>query len=519
MLLSQSWPGATLAPRVARAANGKVLENTRRGFFTKQPTRGVLLGNAVGGRSSSRGVPVPPVSFGTRTSLQSSFCPPRRVAARTNDPDRDPWVEKEEPQEGSILFDTTDEKVITRKTNVQLEDSNRDTQSTIENDLTTLESVLGFHMNENAARLIATDFVALGIDTPKKVRSMIVNKSFRLLLIQLLAVLVNGALAYAMFTLFANADIVTSNMFETPASLVTTNFLQQSVKFLSFFVGGAFAIEAAAHFTIFGVFLINTFLFGFSDLRGFSDAVCHLSLLSKQTDTPTELESFFANELESLVSVPGVSSAKRAVVSLAASKKLGNLRVAIDDALKKTETSGISNIERLAGIMELSVAEAELGFDPNEYNISEKDALVVASVFAEYDTNFDGFLTKIELTKMIRHLLDNTHIEFLFDLEWEPDSESDWNNAFNGIDTNADGQVSLEEFIAWWRAVLTTDDRVTFPVNKTIDVDITEDGLDVLGSDAVDSTQMDASHDDGDDPINSSDARTIATQSAFTGED
>ena len=220
----------------------------------------------------------------------------RSFTASATDDAKDPkatWEDEHLP--ASVLFDTLDEKLRSR----------RKTETTTE-DVSAMETVLGMHMSETAARIIATDFVSLGIDTPGKIKRAIVTRSLRLLLIQLLAVLANAAAAYAMFLLFQNAQVVTSNVFETPGAYFTTSVLENSTKVISGIVGASFAIESVAHLAIFVTFLANTIFFAFADLTKFGNAVSHLSLLS-QTGGDVSSSSPI-----SVISVPVFSTAKRA---------------------------------------------------------------------------------------------------------------------------------------------------------------------------------------------------------------
>ena len=265
-----------------------------RGFSQKAARR---LGNPK--TSFPRSETVAPAVVGGQTQHllpRVHQIPARSITASATDDAKHPkatW--KDEHLPASVLFDTLDEKLRLR----------RKTETTTE-DVSAMETVLGMHMSETAARVIATDFVSLGIDTPGKIKRAIVTRSLRLLLVQLLAVLANAAAAYAMFLLFQNAQVVTSNVFETPGAYFTTSVLENSTKVISGIVGASFAIESVAHLAIFVTFLANTIFFAFADLTKFGNAVSHLSLLS-QTGGDVSSSSPI-----SVISVPVFSTAKRA---------------------------------------------------------------------------------------------------------------------------------------------------------------------------------------------------------------
>ena len=179
---------------------------------------------------------------------------------------------------------------------------------------------------------------------------------------------------------------------------------------------------------------------------------------------------------------------------IAASKRLSTLKLAVDDALTKTQSS-LSNSNLLAGAFELSVAEAELGFVPSEFGMDEKDAVAIGkrpsptpnlgrllfartrltlyfpqsgAVFADQDRDFDGLVDQTQLVAMVKHLLDSTSAELLFDLDWNPDDSYDAAFLFNSLDTNGDGKVSFQEVVAWWRANILDAEKKT-KTNKEFD--------------------------------------------------
>ena len=317
-----------------------------------------------------------------------------------------------------------------------------------------LETALGVHMDASAARVIARDFAALGVDTPAKLRRLIVGKSARLLLAQALAVFLNGLVAVSMFLLLKNADSIFLGSTVDAVDAATRSgavapygavapWIKPICEVLAFTVGGVFAVESFAHAIIFTTFLANAFVFGFTDLTSFVNAVRALS------------------RDETFSSVPGVRVARDAISAIDATRRLASLRRCVDDAVAKTpETADMTGVQRLGALLELSIAENARGFEPSAFALSESEAMRVASVFAEFDDDADGFVDAAELAALLRSAADSASVEVLDAMEWDPydatfasdDDELDPGaTAMAALDADGDGRVSLEEFVAWWR--------------------------------------------------------------------
>lgn len=356
-----------------------------------------------------------------------------------------------------------------------------------------LETALGVHMDASAARVIARDFAALGVDTPAKLRRLIVGKSARLLLAQAFAAFLNGVVAVSMFLLLKNADSIFFGVDAVDAVDATTRsglgsygsstllpWIKPICEVLAFTVGGVFAVESFAHAVIFATFLANAFVFGFTDLTSFVDAVRALS----------------RDETSRFKKIPGVSVARDAISALDATRRLASLRRCVDDAVAKTpETAEMTGVQRLGAFLELSIAENARGFKPSAFAaLSESEAMRVASVFAEFDDDADGFVDAAELAALLRSAADSASVEVLDAMEWDPydatfasdDAELDPGaTAVAALDADGDGRVSLEEFVAWWR-----------------------------GGCPLESSGSTCAH-----AADDQDARTIATQSAFSAGD
>jgi hypothetical protein len=353
------------------------------------------------------------------------------------------------------LFDVSVRKKKKKKKKKRDDDDDDEKTSMSDVEATrALETVLGVHMNESAARVIARDFAALGVDTPAKLRRIIVGKSFRLLLTQALAALVSAIVAFSMFLLLKNADAIFAGAFDVAAmnegrlivSPEVGAVIKSIVEVLTFGVGGAFAVEAFAQFIIFGTFLANSLFLGFTDLHAFVDAVQTLSGES---------------ERNKIASVPGVDAARDAAFAVDATRRLASLRLCVDDAVRKTpETANMSGVERLGALLELSVAETVYDFRPSDFKLSESEAMRVASLFARFDDDADGFVSQAEVAALLRSAADSASAEVLAEMAWDPyaatfayddDDDDPGALAMAVLDADGDGRVSLEEFVAWWR--------------------------------------------------------------------
>ena len=489
MLLLSAGSRATRAPVPA----------SRRGVFTSGLVRGpprlrkpASLGNGDRGSRS----PFERVSLGAAAAFARGRAERGTVATRAADEPPDAKAAesaRESHFTNKDLFDVSVRKKKKKKSDDDDDEKKKTSMSDVEA-TRALETVLGVHMNESAARVIARDFAALGVDTPAKLRRMIVGKSFRLILTQALAVLVNAVVALSMFLLLKNADAIFSGAFDVAAmndgwfiaSPKEVGAVARSiVEVTAFGVGGAFAVESFAHVVIFTTFLANAFFFGFTDLHAFVDAVQTLSG-----------EKNREKQKMALASVPGVDAARDAAFAVDATRRLASLRACVDDAVRKTpETANMSGVQRLGALLELSVAETTYDFRPSDFALSESEAMRVASLFAQFDDDADGFVSRAEVAALLRSAADSASAEVLDAMEWDPHaatfaSDDDENDpgalAMAVLDADNDGRVSLEEFVAWWRGGC--------PVEKET----------AAGSFASAEDQ---------------DARTIATQSAFSAGD
>ena len=120
----------------------------------------------------------------------------------------------------------------------------------------------------------------------------------------------------------------------------------------------------------------------------------------------------------------------------------------------------MSGVERLGALLELSVAETTYDFRPSDFKLSESEAMRVASLFARFDDDADGFVSQAEVAALLRSAADSASAEVLAEMAWDPyaatfayddDDDDPGALAMAVLDADGDGRVSLEEFVAWWR--------------------------------------------------------------------
>jgi hypothetical protein len=118
-----------------------------------------------------------------------------------------------------------------------------------------LEDVMRARMSPAAARVIARGFEDIGVDTPAKLRKLILSRSFGIIALECIALLVNGVAAFGALQCFLLAD---AGAF-CPASNVVATIAAEASFALVFSV---FAVESFARFLVLGSFVASAAFFG-----------------------------------------------------------------------------------------------------------------------------------------------------------------------------------------------------------------------------------------------------------------
>lgn len=326
------------------------------------------------------------------------------------------------------------------------------------------------HMNAPAARYVALEFASIGVDTPDKLRRVLLGRSLGVMGLELLSVALNSAVAFAMYLLFTQID---AGVLFPGAAAPPVGAWETALRGVAvvgpFALGGVFAVEAFAHSVVLAAMVANAFWFGFENLDAFSDAINHLARTG-EIDRDAGFNVYGAGferlgrRAYASGTVPGATAARDAAAAVAVARKLASLRDVIRREVASVHLPEMDGVERLAALLELSAAEREGGFEPAEYEMSEEDATRVAAVFAEFDRDSDGVVDEEELASLLSELgkrqkrsaeegaeegagVKATRAEESVDFEDERFARL----AMDALDDDGDGAVSLEEFVRWYR--------------------------------------------------------------------
>lgn len=108
----------------------------------------------------------------------------------------------------------------------------------------------------------------------------------------------------------------------------------------------------------------------------------------------------------------------------------------IADILKSSEPSSAEMLSDLGAYLVLDKAERERGFRPAAYGLSDAEAAGIARVFGEVDGDDNGVIDAAEFRKLCS--------------KYAPDlSEPEVRQAITIVDSNANGVIDFEEFVAW----------------------------------------------------------------------
>ncbi|CEF97645.1 EF-Hand 1, calcium-binding site [Ostreococcus tauri] len=293
--------------------------------------------------------------------------------------------------------------------------------------------VLQTSLSPRAARLIAKGFVDLGIKEPGDLRAVVAKRSLGMIGIELAAAIFNVALCMSLFSL---AVIVHYSGYE----ILLPTFLNYVAGFCVLVGAAIFAVEAAAHLIILGVYVYSTVRFETSNLKKFVSAV-------RRIGDEDHVVGGFTQPLSSL---------KRATTLVHVVNILTQLRDALHSEAELIDLKHKGTLHNLAAYFEYSNAQSKYGFKPEDYGIEPKEAMSLAALFSEWDTDGSGTLSSTELKYLLNALGHDTV------------NEMEVNMAMRVLDKDETGEVNFSEFVRWYR------EGVTLPMASKLESNANE---------------------------------------------
>ena len=283
--------------------------------------------------------------------------------------------------------------------------------------VTEMTRVLQTSLSPRAAAIIAKGFVDLGISDPRSLRQMVAKRSMGLIGIELLYFCFNAALASSLFALTV---IVHYSGYE----ILLPTSLNYIAGFCVLIGASIFAVEAAAHAIIVGVYVYSTIRFETTNLSRFVQAVRRIG-----------------DDDHILGISPPFSSIQRASTLVHVVNILNSLRDALHSEAEVIEAHGKhkATLHNLAAYFEYSNAQAKFGFKPEDYDMDTKEAMTLAALFSEWDADGTGTLHTSELRRLLTSLGDQTVTDF------------DVKTAMRILDENETGEVDFTEFVKWYK--------------------------------------------------------------------
>lgn len=274
--------------------------------------------------------------------------------------------------------------------------------------------VLETSLSPSAAAIIAKGFVDLGVENPRDLRAVVAKRSLGMIFIELAATAFNALMAGALI-------VMSFSVARDVPTVASTMVFDYVVEFCVLLAAAIFSIEAVAHLIILGVYVYSTVRFEASDLRKFTKA------MRKIGD-----DEHIIGVVPSIATVQRASSLIHVVTVL---NKLRDALVAEAELITPTQKSTLHN---LAAYFEYSNAQSK-GFVPADYAIDEAEAMRIAHVFSEWDTDASGSLSPEELRKLLGALGSDAV------------SDLDVNVAMRLLDKDETGEISFNEFVRWFK--------------------------------------------------------------------
>jgi hypothetical protein len=274
-----------------------------------------------------------------------------------------------------------------------------------------MSKVLRATLSPRAAAIIARGFVDLGIKTPNDLRRIVLKRSTGLIAVEVFATLFNALMTVSLMVLSVNLNY-------NPYEAVFPTFMAYVAFAMVLIAGAIFAVEAAAHFILLSAYIYSLVTFETADLRNFITATQQLG------------------DTEHNIGALTPFSMRRATASMKVLTLLNQIRDALHEEAELISNSR-STIHNLAAYFEYANAKEKFGFDPQSFSISDKEAMKIAALFSEYDSDGTGELDGDKLKSLLSSMGHDV-------------TEMDCNIALRMLDKEEDGVVSLNDFVDWY---------------------------------------------------------------------
>jgi len=273
--------------------------------------------------------------------------------------------------------------------------------------------VLQTSLSPSTAAIIAKGFVDLGIENPRDLRAVVAKRSLGMIFIELAATAFNALMSSALI-------VMSFSVARDVPTVASTMVFDYVVEFCVLLAAAIFSIEAVAHLIILSVYVYSTIRFEASDLRKFTKAMRKIG-----------------DDEHIIGAVPSIATVQRASSLIHVVTVLNKLRDALVAEAELITPTQKSTLHNLAAYFEYSNAQSK-GFVPADYAIDEAEAMRIAHVFSEWDTDASGSLSPEELRKLLGALGSDTV------------SDLDINMAMRLLDKDETGEISFNEFVRWF---------------------------------------------------------------------
>ena len=273
--------------------------------------------------------------------------------------------------------------------------------------------VLQTTLSPSTAAIITKAFVDLGIENPRDLRAVVAKRSLGMIFIELAATAFNALMSSALI-------VMSFSVARDVPTVASTMVFDYVVEFCVLLAAAIFSIEAVAHLIILSVYVYSTIRFEASDLRKFTKAMRKIG-----------------DDEHIIGAVPSIATVQRASSLIHVVTVLNKLRDALVAEAELITPTQKSTLHNLAAYFEYSNAQSK-GFVPADYAIDEAEAMRIAHVFSEWDTDASGSLSPEELRKLLGALGSDTV------------SDLDINMAMRLLDKDETGEISFNEFVRWF---------------------------------------------------------------------